>query len=107
FARELAAARTSAEPRVVEYELPMEGETRHYESRLVACDDDTVVSIVRDITERKRTASALSDREIELRQTVERNRHLAGRLIAAQEGERHRIARELHDDLSQKLAMLS
>ena len=32
---------------------------------------------------------------------------LAGRLIAAQEAERRRIARELHDDLSQKLALLN
>ena len=32
---------------------------------------------------------------------------LAGRLIAAQEAERKRIARDLHDDLSQKLALLS
>ena len=32
---------------------------------------------------------------------------LAGRLIAVQEQERARIARELHDDLSQKLALLS
>jgi PAS domain S-box-containing protein len=107
FTRELAAARAAAEPRMIEYALPLNGEERHFESRLVACDDDTVVSIVRDITARKRTETALQDREIELRSTVERNRHLAGRLIAAQEGERHRIARELHDDLSQKLAMLS
>ena len=31
---------------------------------------------------------------------------LAGRLIAAQESERHRIARDLHDNLSQKLSLL-
>jgi signal transduction histidine kinase len=31
---------------------------------------------------------------------------LAGRLIAAQESERHRIARELHDSLGQKLSLL-
>src|SRR5262249_4076670 len=35
------------------------------------------------------------------------NHDLAGRLIAAQEAERRRVARELHDDLSQKLALLS
>ena len=33
-------------------------------------------------------------------------RELAGRLINAQEGERTRIARELHDDIGQSLAML-
>ena len=34
-------------------------------------------------------------------------RDLGGRLIVAQEGERARIARELHDDVSQQLAALS
>ena len=34
-------------------------------------------------------------------------RRLGGRLIAAQEVERARIARELHDDLSQKVALLA
>jgi signal transduction histidine kinase len=33
--------------------------------------------------------------------------HFAGRLIAAQEEERKRIARELHDDFSQQMALLS
>jgi PAS domain S-box-containing protein len=32
---------------------------------------------------------------------------VSGRLIEAQEVERHRIARELHDDISQRLALLS
>jgi PAS domain S-box-containing protein len=32
---------------------------------------------------------------------------IGGRLIAAQEGERSRIARELHDDICQRLALLS
>jgi signal transduction histidine kinase len=31
---------------------------------------------------------------------------LAGRLIAGQESERHRIARDLHDNLGQKLSLL-
>jgi PAS domain S-box-containing protein len=34
-------------------------------------------------------------------------RNLSGRLIRAQEDERRRIARDLHDDLSQRLALLS
>src|SRR5215213_9196499 len=46
-----------------------------------------------DISERKRAEQALKD--------------LAGRLIAAQEEERRRIARELHDDFNQRMALLS
>jgi len=46
-----------------------------------------------DVTDRKRAEEALSS--------------LSGRLIEAQEQERRHIARELHDDISQKLAMLS
>ncbi len=36
-----------------------------------------------------------------------RQRELSGRLISAQEDERRRIARELHDDLQQRLALLA
>ncbi|MGH7555881.1 MAG: PAS domain-containing protein, partial [Longimicrobiales bacterium] len=53
-----------------------------------------------DITERK-----LAERELHARN--ERIRELAGRLISAQEEERRRIARDLHDDLNQKVAALS
>jgi signal transduction histidine kinase len=50
------------------------------------------VVIHRDITERKRTEESI--------------RELSGRLIHAQEDERSRIARELHDDINQQLALL-
>ena len=46
-----------------------------------------------DVTDHKRAQEALSS--------------LSGRLIEAQEQERHHLARELHDDISQKLAVLS
>ena len=40
------------------------------------------------------------------RRIEERLREVGGRLVSAQEEERRRVARELHDDLSQKLALL-
>ena len=49
------------------------------------------------IEEERRTEHAL-------RQSYEQNQDLGGRLINAQEDERARIARDLHDDLSQQLA---
>jgi PAS domain S-box-containing protein len=53
-----------------------------------------------DITERRRAELALQESRQELRA-------LAGRLINAEERERKRISRELHDDLNQKLACLA
>lgn len=41
------------------------------------------------------------------RQAEEAVRDLGGRLITAQEEERSRVARELHDDLNQRMALLS
>jgi PAS domain S-box-containing protein len=45
--------------------------------------------------------------EIAIRQQKDDLRLLAGRLMTAQDDERRRIARDLHDDLSQKLAYLA
>ena len=41
------------------------------------------------------------------RRTQDSLRKMSGNLIEAQEKERHRIARELHDDINQRLAMLA
>lgn len=46
-------------------------------------------------------------RALERERVAHEMRDLAGRLINAQEDERRRIARELHDDFSQRLALLS
>jgi PAS domain S-box-containing protein len=48
-------------PTIVEYALQMPGGERDYEARVVACDDNQVLALVRDITERKRAESALRD----------------------------------------------
>jgi len=60
-----------------------------------------------DITERRKIELSLLDNQAALRKAYEENQDLAGRLIHAQEAERTRIARDLHDDLSQQLAGLA
>jgi signal transduction histidine kinase len=52
-----------------------------------------IVGMVADITDRKLAETALAD--------------VSRRLIEAQEQERSRIARELHDDIGQRLALLA
>jgi PAS domain S-box-containing protein len=58
------------------------------------------VAFMSDISRRKEDEQAI-------RQQREDLRSLAGRLMTAQDDERRRIARDLHDDLSQKLAYLA
>jgi PAS domain S-box-containing protein len=69
---------------------PTNGDGRHEEFQATA----------RDITERRNVEELL-------RATHQRLNHLAGQLIHAQEEERRRIARELHDDFNQRLAALA
>jgi signal transduction histidine kinase len=62
---------------------------------------------VEDITERKQAEEASRETERILRQNEYDLRLLAGRLIHNQEEERTRVARELHDDLAQRLAVFA
>ena len=54
-----------------------------------------------------RGASAMQGSQAKLRVSYDRIRHLSRRLLGEQEAERARIARELHDDINQQLAILS
>jgi PAS domain S-box-containing protein len=67
-----------------------DGSDRYIEFHFAALGDMNLVSFV-DVTERK-----LAQEELE---------KIGGRLIAAQEAESARIARELHDDFSQRLTL--
>jgi signal transduction histidine kinase len=88
----IETALDGVEPVVIEYELPIP-EVRTFEARVVSAGDDMVLTIVREMTMMKR-ALAL-------------DRELAGRLIAAQEEERARIARDLHDGVCQEMASVA
>jgi two-component system CheB/CheR fusion protein len=56
--------------------------------------------------ERELLASQVCSKEQELDRTKEELRALAASLLTAQEEERRRLARELHDDFQQRLALL-
>jgi signal transduction histidine kinase len=65
-----------------------------------------MAGVVLQQSRRRRVEAALLGKEEALRVSQEDARRLAGRLISAQELERARIARELHDDISQRVALL-
>lgn len=62
--------------------------------------------IVTDITERKGVEEALHQKQRELENSQAQLQDLTAKLFTAQDSERQRIARDLHDDFSQRLAVL-
>ncbi|MFO0700855.1 MAG: PAS domain S-box protein [Nitrospira sp.] len=59
-----------------------------------------------EITERKQAEEALHQKQRELEQSQAHLQDLASKLLTAQDSERQRIARDLHDDFSQRLTAL-
>ena len=57
--------------------------------------------------QRRRAEAELLANQRELRRSYERNRDLGARLLKAQETERSRIAGELHDDICQRMLLLT
>jgi signal transduction histidine kinase len=57
-------------------------------------------------TRRRRAEQQVIESEAELRESHKRIHDLGARLLNAQDAERARVARELHDDVSQQMALL-
>lgn len=72
-------------------------ESRHV--RVMYGGQEYALESNRDITERKQAEEALHRQQMQLEE-------LTSKLLTAQEQERRRIARDLHDDVSQRLAAL-
>lgn len=77
----------------------------------LAAANQTLVAEITDRMETERSLRAseavLQANQCELQQSREDLRALAGELLTAQEEDRRRISRDLHDDINQRLAMLS
>lgn len=69
-----------------------------------------LIGMVADVTDQRLSEEALSDATRKMVEAQERAhqelRQFTPRLIAAQEDEKRRISRELHDDLGQRLSLL-
>ncbi|MEW6735439.1 MAG: PAS domain S-box protein [Acidobacteriota bacterium] len=64
--RLLERALTLKELQIFEYELPINGELRNYEARIVVSGEDEVLAIVRNITERKQAEREQARLQVEI-----------------------------------------
>jgi signal transduction histidine kinase len=80
---------------------------RHVQDELRRARDETEQKVIERTADLRRTNAQLEAEIIERKAAQREVEHLAGRLIHAQEEERARIGRELHDHISQRLGLLT
>jgi PAS domain S-box-containing protein len=105
----------SGQERIVPEREIVDGEGRRRWFRVVkrpgfGADGRTVERVIGtavDVTDFKHAADSLEREKASLRRSREEARALSHQLLRAQETERQRLARDIHDDLSQQLAGLS
>jgi signal transduction histidine kinase len=73
---------------------------------LLLAQSGLIAGLLIQRSRRQRAEAQILRNQRELRRSYERIRDLASRLLGAQEDERSRIARDLHDDISQQMALL-
>jgi len=73
---------------------------------LVLAQAGLITALLVQSARRRRAEERVRASQISLRASCERLRDLGARLIGAQEAERSRVARELHDDVGQQTALL-
>lgn len=83
----------------------------HHLSRVLERDNtgrtSRAIGVMQDITKRKIMEETLRENSITLRNYQKDLRSFAGRLISGKEEELRRLSRELHDDLTQRLAVIA
>ena len=97
-----ALASATETPRVAERIARLDGTERDVEIALTALPDHgrtTLQMVISDVTEKVRTERALQSSRRDLRR-------FTASLVEAREAERRHIARELHDELGQRLTVL-
>ncbi len=61
----------TGQPQSFEYQLEIDGDSHHFESRVVVSGNDEVLTIIRDITEQKQITQALQTSESKYRELID------------------------------------